>query len=1163
MASTLEELRDHLQLATQPGFRHKLLARGQSRGMIWRDGVLPSGAPNFSSELSDDLLAYGYSLLAHALRFLDLGGEPEVARAAFEVAAEAIEAVIFKGAEKNERSFHLLIAASSYHLGRFSARAFSLLHQGMATANLTISELTLSRLLLRDLSSFAIGISDWFASGAGSEQAVIKRLSKLVDSEGGVEDSGDSDPLDDAMDMAIQDNFMAAMAMFLTALESGKSALVSEACTRLGHGLNVAGELNRVPQWWIHRIAGYLIRGLWETSFHEVLPSDGPSGNATENWSWLRKVFIASLYKRSKSEIELWPSQLEAALKVVDSSAHLVLSLPTSAGKTRIAELCILNCLAEGKRVVFVTPLRALSAQTEVGLTRTFTPLGKTVSSLYGSIGVSGADSETLKSAHIVVATPEKLDFALRSDPSLLDDVGLVVLDEGHMIGLGEREVRYEAQIQRLLRRSDSDARRVVCLSAILPDGDQLEDFAAWLTNDSEDGLIKNSWRPTRLRFGEIDWKVDQGRLNFTVGDEKPYIPKFVVSKKPTKGRARKLFPSDQAELCLATAWKLIDDGQTVLIFCPQRRSVMPFARKIIEMHARGHIDSVLNVPEDVLSTAITVGTEWFGKNHDILACLKLGVAIHHGALPTGYRKEVERLLREGVLKITVSSPTLAQGLNLAATSLIFHGLSRTRKPIDISEFRNVVGRAGRAYIDIEGLVLYPMFDKHQNRRREWNQLIASQKGREMESGILQLLFSLIMRMAAKLGTFDLNTLLTYVAGQGAWDFPEVATEEPSVQGTRHGEWQSHLMSLDTALLSLLGDVEINDDEIESKLESALELSLFVRRTARQPGPNQIAMRSVLTKRAEFIWSQTTHLQRRGYFLAGVGLATGKELDANAAELELQLLTGNIAIENGENEKAIDAIEAFAEIAFRIPPFVPNKLHVDWRKILRKWLRGEPVVGADDETVQFIEQAFVFNLPWAMEAVRVRAEVSADPFAETLSLTDYPRAHPVAALETGTLNVSAAILIQAGFSSRLGAIAAVTQTNADFNSVADLNTWLSTAEIHEYTQLPSWPTVESHDLWEEFVHPTKTPTSKPWSIKSYKVNVDWTGATPPKGVVLRFGLPGENPRSVFTADYSEVGQLRWTPNPGALGLVVAESIGSDQQLAFEYLGPDSIVLDAT
>ncbi|MET4606727.1 replicative superfamily II helicase [Bradyrhizobium sp. JR4.1] len=70
------------------------------------------------------------------------------------------------------------------------------------------------------------------------------------------------------------------------------------------------------------------------------------------------------------------------------------------------------------------------------------------------------------------MATPEKLDFALRNEPSLLDDVGLLVFDEGHMIGLEEREVRYEVQIQRLLRRSDAATRWIVCLSAILPEGD-------------------------------------------------------------------------------------------------------------------------------------------------------------------------------------------------------------------------------------------------------------------------------------------------------------------------------------------------------------------------------------------------------------------------------------------------------------------------------------------------------------------------------------------------------------------------------------------------------------------------------------------------------------------------------------------------------------------
>jgi len=651
MAATLEELRVSIDAAITPGFRTRLLAQGQARGMIWRDGVLPEDAPNFRMGLSDDLLSYGYSLLLHGLRYIDLGGDAAIARKAFEVSAEALEAVIERGAANVERDFHYLVAAAAYHLGRFSARAYSLLFKGLAEANFSAMEKGLAKLMLRDLDGLFQDIYAWFASGRGSEETLIAALNRSSVSE------NDSDAVQeeeysrhiDVLLIAVEANFMAALATALLALERGDEALLLQARKRLQNGIEVAAELELVPTWWCHRLTIHLLGDLWDTSFHKLLPQTGsPEGEIEVNdWSRLRKLFIASLYRRNRAEIELWPSQLQAAQRVLDTNVNLVLSLPTSAGKTRIAELCILASLAYGKRTVFVTPLRALSAQTEAGLRRTFAPLGKTVSSLYGSIGISGADIDALRSTDIVVATPEKLDFALRSDPTLLDNIGLVVLDEGHMIGLGEREVRYEAQIQRLLRRSDAAERRIVCLSAILPDGSQLEDFAAWLTCDQSDGLIKDSWRPTRLRFGEIDWKGQHAQLNVNLGDEKPFIPKFVVAKRPSRGRARKSFPSNQAELCIATAWRLMEEGQTVLIFCPMRKSVLPLATTIIEMHKRGHIDSVLKQPISELATALTVGTEWFGSNHDLLACLRLGVAVHHGALPTAYRKEIERLLRD------------------------------------------------------------------------------------------------------------------------------------------------------------------------------------------------------------------------------------------------------------------------------------------------------------------------------------------------------------------------------------------------------------------------------------------------------------------------------------------------------------------------------------
>ena len=915
-----------------------------------------------------------------------------------------------------------------------------------------------------------------------------------------------------------------------------------------------------MPAWWCHRLAIHLLGGLWETSFHKILPLSGPPGAEIGDWARLRKLFIASLYRRSKSEVELWPSQLQAARRVLDAGTNLVLSLPTSAGKTRIAELCILASLARGKRIVFVTPLRALSAQTEVGLRRTFAPLGKSVSSLYGSIGASGADVDALRSTDIVVATPEKLDFALRSDPTLLDDVGLVVLDEGHMIGLGEREVRYEAQIQRLLRRSDAAGRRIVCLSAILPDGHQLEDFAAWLTRDQPDGLIKDDWRPTRLRFGEVEWKGQHAQLNVSVGDEKPFIPKFVVPKRPTRGRARKLFPADQGELCIATAWRLVEEGQTVLVFCPMRRSVLPLAATIIEMHKRGHIDSMLAQPVSALATALAVGTEWFGPDHDILACLKLGVAVHHGALPTPYRKEVERLLREGVLRVTVSSPTLAQGLNLAATSLVFRGVRRGRDLLAASEFRNVVGRAGRAYIDVEGLVLYPMFDNMRQRRKDWQELVANQAGREMESGLLRLVAALLSRMSKRLGSSDAGQLVEYVAGQAAWEFPVLASESTEEAGDARQRWDQHLASLDTAIFSLLGDSYVLDAEVEAKLDEILVASLFQRRLARYNEDVQKLLPAGLRARAKYIWRNSTPTQRRGYFLAGVGLAAGKALDERAPELERLLLAANVNIGVGDQEEAVAAITAFAEIAFGISPFRPERLIDGWKPLLRRWLLGEPVSGApsgdNDQSVQFIEQAFVYNLPWAMEAVRVRAEAHEDLFSDEVKLSDYPRAHAVAALETGTLVVAAAILIQAGFGSRLAAIQAVTSTGANFDSMRGLMAWLASEEVQALSAAPNWPTPESHALWLDFHGPGGAQAVQAWAATEYTSPITWQGVPMPPGTPLRLGGGPGKERSVFTADFREVGTLGWTPS--SMGLIVATSTNDLGKFSLEYLGPGNV-----
>ena len=325
-----------------------------------------------------------------------------------------------KGARGDtDRDFHFVMAAAAYHLAHLSARAYSLL--------IIVRGRTISR------PSSVPSPSSCFATWMRLTTVLDFRLQAPAA-------TPPSPPLFRpsvirmgrrlrpvptrphrsclmASISALTDSFFAALRHLSVALERGDRALMEEALTRLRQSQDICRELNLLPQWWSHRIGIHLLSDLWDLTFMNA--SLFPAGGEAPQWPSLRELFIASLFCRTKAEIDLWPSQIDAAARAVNQADDFVVSLPTSAGKTRISELCILRCLASGKRVVFVTPLRALSAQTETTLQATFGPLGKTISALYGSIGVSGFDEDAIRQRHIVVATPEKIDFALRNDPSL------------------------------------------------------------------------------------------------------------------------------------------------------------------------------------------------------------------------------------------------------------------------------------------------------------------------------------------------------------------------------------------------------------------------------------------------------------------------------------------------------------------------------------------------------------------------------------------------------------------------------------------------------------------------------------------------------------------------------------------------------------------------
>jgi hypothetical protein len=505
------------------------------------------------------------------------------------------------------------------------------------------------------------------------------------------------------------------------------------------------------------------------------------------------------------------------------------------------------------------------------------------------------------------------------------------------------------------------------------------------------------------------------------------------------------------------------------------------------------------------------LGNEWLGDRHPIVECLKIGVAVHHGSLPTPFRKEMEKLLREGIVKVTVSSPTLAQGLNLSATAVIFYSLDRfdsssgERKKIEPSEFKNVIGRAGRAFVDTHGLVLYPIFEKHDWFRTQWRRLVEDTNARNMESGLTLLVGTLVSRMAQSIGISDINGLLEYVLNNTqAWDFHDVANESEEKTEIQKNLWNKHIVSLDVALLSMLGEEDVSIVDIPNALDLILQSSLWQRRLNRHNEKKNGLKKlfdSVLSQRAKYIWNATTTRQRKGYFLAGVGLDTGKKIDSISPQANVLLVNANIYIEINEQHLAIETIIQLAELVFEISPFIPRNLPDDWKKNLSVWLRGEILTEHEsndiNDTLMFIEDGLIYRLPWGLEAIRVRAQANEDVIGDSATIDDYDVGLVVPAIENGTLNRSAAMLMQAGFNSRKAAIHAVSSTDAFFTTSVQLKAWINSTEVFDLAIGLDWPTPETSSLWWNFVKEYEPKIENTWKSVRSIMPVVWINSYNP------------------------------------------------------------------
>lgn len=478
------------------------------------------------------------------------------------------------------------------------------------------------------------------------------------------------------------------------------------------------------------RIHIYKQRSIWET-----LRKD-ESIAQNKFWKKYIKILTHDLYGFSNvkniesriSKSEFWISQLraiEGGLLTTDS--NYVIQMPTSAGKTFIAELALLKHLISNpdKKCIYIAPFRALASEKEIELSQNLSKLGFTVSSLTGSYEVDEFQDILLDETDVLIATPEKIDMLLRLTPNYFNSVSFAVVDEGHIIGdMSSRATLLEMLIIRL--RIKIHNMRILFISAVMPPHNANE-YSLWLNNNEncvlrsllyQDSNINEEWEPTRKLIGYFDWSGNTGTIRFQnviTEDEKTkiksgaFIPSYLTHKEFSGKYPVK---NNKPQTAAALAFKISEEGKT-LVFCAQVPRIRSVANAFINiLNDIKDADMPERFFSNINSESYHYAKMWYGEESFITKSIKNKVGIHYGDMPEQVRHSVEKDFRNGILSVLLSTNTIGQGLNFPIKNIIFYETQIGRSDekniyIQYRDFWNIIGRAGRAGKETEGKIIF------------------------------------------------------------------------------------------------------------------------------------------------------------------------------------------------------------------------------------------------------------------------------------------------------------------------------------------------------------------------------------------------------------------------------------------------------------------------
>jgi len=374
---------------------------------------------------------------------------------------------------------------------------------------------------------------------------------------------------------------------------------------------------------------------------------------------------------RKRGVEKLYPTQLEAIKAGLFDGRSIVVSAPTASGKTLVAVLAIAHSLINRRKVLYLTPLRALASEKYEEFRTFFEPLGYRVAV---STGDYDQADPWLARYDVVVSTNEKADSLLRHRAPWLREIGLVVVDEIHTLGSERRGATLEVLLTRI-KAEMGEKTRIVGLSATIKN---LEELARWLNA----APVRVNWRPVQLKEGvyydgQIYFEDTTLKLGYF---NDPYLDLF-------EDTARR--------------------GGQLLLFAPTRRSAVAAARRLSRISGK-HLST--EEKRRLREAAARLRRLSSDKVTQMLADLvERGVAFHHAGLSPSARRIIEESFRGLMLKAVTATPTLAAGVNLPARRVVIASYRRFNvelgyyERIPVMEYKQMAGRAGRPQYDREG----------------------------------------------------------------------------------------------------------------------------------------------------------------------------------------------------------------------------------------------------------------------------------------------------------------------------------------------------------------------------------------------------------------------------------------------------------------------------